>query len=265
MGDILKYGRLNGFTLVEVLVSIALMGLVIGYFVHARLEHLKLQLGENIAHEVMSLSNLVMSYHVTVPNVGQWPGSASTPACSNALGILASNDYLPSGYQPHASATLTTSCSSGNEGSFDITLQFSDVDSDLAQIVRTSLPMAEITTGGGTIQLVHRVFPPRRAGKQYYFARAVYQGNGRFIVSKPHCGTSTPRYVAIPQRICVNHNDGLQGYYLDVHSQNNNEWAIELYVGTLSGSGSAPTVVYSRHTYECNGEDPEVAAVTYCE
>lgn len=266
--------RANGFTLVEILVSIALMGLVIGYFVHARIEHMKVQLGENIAQEVLSLSNLALSYYVAEATAGRWPDSASTPACGGALGALESEGYLPADYVPVASATVSTRCADGDTGSFDITLQFDGVDSDLVQVVRTMLPGATTSNSGSDIQLMHRVFPPRRAGKQYYFSKAEYIGSGQFSVEKPPCGSVDEHYIAIPQRICVEHERGLQGYYF-ANSETESHWTITLCVGTLNGGGGGGgacggggppgTVTYARHGPECDGAVPEVAVVTYCE
>lgn len=265
--------RANGFTLVEILVSIALMGLVIGYFVHARIEHMKVQLGENIAQEVLSLSNLALSYYVAEATAGQWPDSASSPACADALGVLEAGGYLPAGYQPVTSATIATRCADGSEGSFDITLQFAGVDSDLVQVVRTLLPRASVTPVGSDIQLEHRVFPPRRLGKIYHFSSGELIG-GRIAVSKPSCGSSTTAtYMAVPQRICVNHNEGLQGYYFSVHAEDSGSWTIELCVGTLAtgggagcgGGGPSGSIRYIRHDHQCDGENPQVAVVTYCD
>lgn len=265
--------RANGFTLVEILVSIALMGLVIGYFVHVRIEQMKVQLGENIAQEVLSLSNLALSYYLAQSTSGQWPGGVSTPACDGALGVLRSAGYLPASYQPIPSATVSTSCTSGNEGSFDITLQFAVADSDLVQIVRSSLPRATVTPAGANILLVQSIFPPRRAGRNYTFSTPTIT-NGILNVQKPPCGTtSNSRYMGIPQRICVNHSQGLQGYYFNTISENSDTWTLELCVGSLDtgggvgcgGGGPAGTVRFFRHVHQCDNADPEVAVVTYCE
>lgn len=260
--------RQQGFTLVEILVSIALMALVAGYFVSSRIEQLKLQLAENIAQEATSLGNLATAYFTAEGRAGEWPDFGGTSDCDDAIDELIAENYLPVGYQPIASASLATSCPDGAAGPFRITITFPAVDEDLADLVKTAMPNAHGPTGSGADwEVVQSVYPPRRLGRQYVFMKLLVDSHGEINVPRPPCGSRTPQYIAIPQAVCVEDNHGLQGYYFrDVSGGGSTgPWRLRLMVGTLTGGGGPGTVHYGPQTDTCDGTVVEVGVITYCE
>lgn len=272
MIDVVAVGnraRQHGFTLVEILVSIALMALVAGYFVSSRIEQLKLQLAENIAQEATSLGNLATAYRTAEGNADEWPDSGGASDCDDAIDELIAENYLPAGYQPIASATLATSCPDGASGPFRIAITFPAIDEDLANLVKTAMPAAHGPSGGGGAdwEVVQSVYPPRRLGRQYTFLKLPVDTHGEISVPRPPCGSGTPQYIAIPQAVCVVDNDGLQGYYFrDVSGGGSaGPWRLRLMVGTLTGGGGPGTVHYDPQANVCDTTDVEVGVITYCE
>lgn len=259
--------RQQGFTLVEILVSIALMALVAGYFVSSRIEQLKLQLAENIAQEAIALGNLATAFLTADGRSGEWPDAGGASDCDDAIDELIAENYLPAGYQTIASATLTTSCPDGAAGPFRIIITFPAVDEDLANLVKTAMPAAHGPGGGGGAdwEVVQYVYPPRRLGRQYAFLKLPVDSHGEIIVPRPSCGSGAPQYIAIPQAVCVEDEDGLQGYYFrELSGAPTGEWRLRLMVGTLTGGGGG-SVHYDSQEDECDSEDVEVGVITYCE
>ena len=259
-----------GFTLVELLVSIALMSLMAGYFIYNRLEALKQELAENIAQETLSLSNLAVRYYLD--HSGSWPGSAGGGDCSNAISQMTSpsSEYLPGSYSSLASYTPATKCNMTSDlaNPLQFKLTFGTGEADLAKMVQALLPMASYDDTSGTPELTYNAIAPRREGRIYSFHLLNLNSDSNpFNVKKPDCNNA--ELILIPQSMCVFDTKGLQGYYFkkeDATVGSDKYWRVTMYVGVWKdGTGSnPPEVKYNPQTVVCDSENVEVGAIAYC-
>lgn len=101
-----KAGRQRGFTLIELMVVLAVMGMLAAYTTPKFMEELNLRRANLTAEDTAAIMDAARSYRVSTAT---WPGSASS--CSNAITVLKTDGYLSaiSGTNRYNN-TIATSC-----------------------------------------------------------------------------------------------------------------------------------------------------------
>lgn len=267
-----------GFTLVELLVSIALMSLMAGYFIYNRMESLKQQMAQNIAQEILTIGNKAEDYYANSGS-NQWPDNdTSVTNCQNPVAELAAAGYLPVGYT--TSVAMNFDCLSpvlGLGTAFQIQVVFVNADKDIADILMGVLPVAKKDTSDpAKVKINYILTPPRKlemAGQNVHFYKQVLAHNSTVNIPIPNCVTGSPKYVAVPQSVCYSGvtSYGLGGYlFSDVQAGSN--WTITLKVAagneTSDTIGSDGTVIRHKHWVkmgdDCNGKPVDIGVVTFC-
>ena len=270
---------MRGFTLIELMVSIALMALMAGYFVYNRMETLKAQLAKNIAQQILTIGNKASEYYASNTD-NQWPDSdASTPDCQGPVAALSAKGYLPANYQ--VPTMLTFSCQSlvsGIASAFVIKADFG-ADSDTANLLAGMLPMATVdnTSVTGHVLVTYMETPPRILGQGYHFKKIRLGTGAKISVDKPNCSSGNAGYIAIPQSICssssYNPSANFVGYEFKEYATStvDNKWHLQLLQEMIvpNGVDSDGNPQYRADwthgaPIQCNGDDVFVGVITYC-
>lgn len=265
--------RQKGFTLVEVLVSVALMSLVGIYFLSAQISDAHDRMVRSVAQDVLTLSNSSMAYFV---RVGEWPNQSGN--CSGLIGVLDSANAFPpansdGSYTGAVESRITARCSASGSlvgATLRITVQFPAGADDDAELLMGYLPTSTLDTSGTQPEVTHYVAAPRRASSnRYYFHKQTLNSNSAFDLDKPPCtGGDTPAYMVIPQSLCVPTTSvGLGGYYFrEVPNPDTTKWTLQLMVANGNNTGPGNFVVMGGGVRpQCDSRDVDVGAITYCE
>lgn len=263
--------RKTGFTLVEVLVSVALMSLIGIYFISAQINTVKERMIESVAQDVLTLANSSVAYFI---QTATWPDQVAN--CADLVDVLVGVDAFPAGaggYQGPNGATISTDCSNlSTVGSaLRITVTFTSGSSDDAELLLGYLPTSlDTTVSGGDPKVTHYVATPRHASDQRYtFHKARLEEDSAFYLDKPDChgGTTQPAYIVIPQAICISGgNNGLGGYYFrDMGGAGPDQWHLQLRVANGTNNGMPNNFNHLGDNPQCDFRDIWVGAVTYCE
>ncbi|RLU00525.1 type II secretion system protein [Ketobacter sp.] len=259
-----------GFTLVEVLVSVALLSLVAAYFITAQINQVRERMVESIAQDVLSLANSSMAYFI---QTDEWPDQAGN--CGNLVAVLAAADAFPAGaggYTGPNDVTLDADCSNlGSVGStLRITVEFPAGSGEDADMLMSLLPTAaRSTSGSGEPRVTHYVATPRRASGRYTFHKATLEADSAFFLTKPDCpgGGSNPAYIVIPQAVCISGgSNGLGGYYFaEISGGAGNQWRLQLRVANGTNNGLPNNFASLGDGPTCGGQPIMVGAVTFCD
>jgi len=277
--EVKRFYPVSGFTLIELMVSIALMALMAGYFVYNRMDAMKEQLAKNIAQQILTIGNKASEYYASNTD-NQWPDNdSSTPDCQSPVAVLSAKGYLPADYQ--VPTMLTFSCQSlvgGIASAFVIKADFGG-DRDTANLLAGMLPMATVdeTSVSGHVLVTYMETPPRILGQGYHFKKVRLGVGAKISVDKPSCSSGNASYIAIPQSICssssLTPSTNFVGYEFKEYSTSNadNKWHLQLLQEMIVPNGvdtngnpqykgdwthSAPT--------QCNGDDVYIGVITYC-
>ena len=267
--------RYKGFTLVEVLVSVALMSLVGIYFLTSQINDAHDRMVRSVAQDVLTLANSSMAYFVYM---GEWPDQSGN--CTGLIDALDAANAFPAtnsdgSYTGAVDSRITARCSASGSpvgATLQITVQFPAGADDDADLLMGYLPTSTIDTSGAQPEVTHYVAAPRRAtSNRYQFYKETLNSNSAFEIDKPSCGSGdTPAYLVIPLSLCVPGTAvGLGGYYFrEITPSDASKWNLQLMVanGNNTGPGDffviggpVPTVPL------CDGRNVEVGAITYCE
>ncbi|RLP56306.1 MAG: type II secretion system protein [Ketobacter sp.] len=268
----LKKQTHTGFTLVEVLVSVALISVVVLYFIQHQLEKVQRDTVEALARDILSITNASVSYYVsTAHNV--WPNQEEND-CEFLMQTLVDADAFPANYIAMADVTLSFSCVEDDDIGrvLKVTVLFPVGAGENADMLLSYLPTSTRLddTAEGNPVLVHYVSQPRRAAQSYEFTTVTLTddgvgGSAPFEVEQPECfKANSQRYMLLPQAVCNRGSlHGLGGFYFEVVDSNANPWIISMKVAESQETNS-PVDFVSAPAY-CGGSPVEVGVITYCE
>lgn len=265
--------RHKGFTLVEVLVSVALMSLVGIYFLSAQISDAHDRMVRSVAQDVLTLANSSMAYFV---RVGEWPDQSGN--CTGLIRDLdAANAYPDANgdgsYSAAVDSRITARCSASGSlvgATLRITVQFPAGADDDAELLMGYLPTSTLDTSGTQPEVTHYVAAPRRASSnRYNFYKGTLNSNSAFEIDKPSCASGdTPAYMVIPQSLCVPSTTvGLGGYYFrEITPSSTSKWNLQLMVANGNNTGPGNFAVIGGGVRpQCDSRDVDVGAITYCE
>lgn len=251
----------QGFTLIEVMVSIALISMVAVYFVQYQLDSVNQRMAEAVAQDMLSIANTATSYY---SEAMEWPDEAGD--CVGLLTTLGNNDAFPDNHTPPLDVSYQFACPDNGQYGRILTIAatFPAGGNDNADLLLSYLPTSSKEVDNGIATVTHFVSQPRKATRRYGFQKpTITSSNGTFILSKPTCwGDQTQSYMLIPQAVCVTGaRHGIGGFYFTETSSNADSWSMQLMVapGAEGGLGS-----FRSYNNDC-GSNITVGAIVYCE
>lgn len=258
----------TGFTLIEVMVSVALLSLVAVYLIQFRIDQTKQVMMERIANQVLTLSNIASSYYSVN---SRWPATRNSgnDACDDTLSFMQNAEFLPADLALIADVSLSFTCSDGADvdigSTLRITIDLGIEDADGVNLLLGYLPgTAKIDDS----QVVHYVSPPRKLTSAYKFYKESVDSSGAFNLQKPVCsGKGKADYIVIPQVVCLtNSQSGLGGFYVDEvsgSSPSSTTWRLRLRVAR--GDNNNNTGDFTDMSDSCDGTPVTVGAITFCD
>ena len=267
----LMKNSLRGFTLVEVLTSVALVSIVAAYFVHMQIQQVQERVVESLAQDVMTLANASMVYF---SQTNEWPDQENGD-CDDLIETLNGLGAFPvgaDGYQGLDGVTLDTSCEDlGDIGrTLVISVNFPIGAQDQAQMLMSYLPTSvneDVDADEGPV-VTHYVATPRKASERYRFHRIALEDRGVFRLTKPDCPgrRNDPAHILLPQAICMPSSDGgLGGYYFDELDDEDDYWEMQLLVAEGEDNQQVHHFFEFPGIPSCDGNRVYVGAITYCE
>lgn len=255
----------NGFTLVELLVSIALVSLVAAYFIQYQIEALSQRVAESLAQDMLSISNTSLAYF---SQALKWPDQDND--CAGLIGVLRNAGAFPIGYDAALDVDFATDCADNNVVGrvLNITATFPAGAKEEADLLMSYLPTSSMDYDQQTqIAVVeHYVAQPRNTSQRYQFFKGQLN-NGAISIPKPDCwGNQTQNYFLIPQAVCIaqpNAQYGIGGYYFRQTGEDNNSWNVVLRVA--NGDDNNNDNDFYNAPNQCGNETISVGAITYCE
>lgn len=259
----------DGFTLVELLVSIGLISLVALYFIQYQVEAMSQRIAESLAQDILSIANTSLAFY---GQALEWPDEDND--CVDLLQTLEGAGAFPANHTPAMDVTLTFGCVDNNTVGrvLSISATYPAGEVDEANLLLSYLPTSDITVDEDTdiASVVHYIAQPRKASQRYQFHRVPLSG-GSFRIPKPDCwGDQNQEYMLIPQAVCINNAEhGIGGYYFDRTSNNNDpNWSFRFRVAdgdNNNSDGGGNNGDYSNVPDTCGGEDVWIGAITYCD
>ncbi|MCP5017066.1 MAG: type II secretion system protein [Ketobacter sp.] len=264
-----RFKSLSGFTLVEVLVSVALISTMAVYFIQAQIQQVQDRVIEALAQDVLTLANASMSYY---SQISRWPAQ-EVDDCASLVQDLAAMGAFPvglNGYEGMDGVALQTTCADVDDigRTLRISVVFPVGDQDSAAMLRSYLPTSAmpIVAADQPPVVVHYVATPRKASQRYNFERVVVGAGGLFTLPKPDCpgNRNDPAHILLPQSICIhNAEHGLGGFLFNDESNNRDDfWTLRLMVA--DGDDNERINDFAGVS-SCGGNPIEVGAITYCE
>ncbi|HAG95499.1 MAG: hypothetical protein CMK83_06000 [Pseudomonadales bacterium] len=262
---------LGGFTLVEVLASVALISIVAAYFVHIQIQQVQERVVEALAQDVLTLANASMTYF---SQTNEWPDQENGD-CDDLIATLGGLGAFPvavGGYQGPDGITLATRCEdTGDLGrTLLISVNFPFGADDQAQMLMSYLPTSvneDVDDDEGPV-VTHYVATPRRASERYRFYRIALEERGIFRLSKPDCPgrRNDPAHILLPQAICMPASaQGLGGYFFDEIDDDDDYWELQLLVADGEENNNVSDFMEFSGIPTCDGNRVYVGAITYCE
>jgi len=262
---------LGGFTLVEVLASVALISIVAAYFVHIQIQQVQERVVEALAQDVLTLANASMTYF---SQTNEWPDQENGD-CDDLIATLGGLGAFPvavGGYQGPDGITLATRCEdTGDLGrTLLISVNFPFGADDQAQMLMSYLPTSvneDVDDDEGPV-VTHYVATPRRASQRYSFYKIALGERGVFRVDKPRCpgNRNVPSNILLPQSVCVpNLSNGLGGFFYNEEDETDGYWEYKLLVANGDNNNRVSDFYEFSGTPTCGVDAMFVGAITYCE
>ncbi|MAR92508.1 MAG: hypothetical protein CML06_16750 [Pseudomonadales bacterium] len=261
--------RCTGFTLVEVMVSVALISAVAGYFIHIQIQQMEERVVQSVAQDVLSLGNGAMAYF---SQVGQWPDQDNE--CRNLVETLAAAGAFPvgeDGYQGPEGVNLNASCDDSDDigRSLLLVIRFPDYAAEQARMLMSFLPTSSISDidAGEQPEVIHYVPQPRRASYRYQFHKLTLAEAGSALLPKPDCPgrRNDPAYIVLPQAVCGPvSKDGLAGFYF-AETDMGDTWRLQLRVAIGNATNAPHDFSTLPDNPDCEGEPITMGALTYCD
>jgi len=265
--------REAGFTLIEVLASVALVSLVAAYLIHMQIQQFTERMVESLAQDVMMAANVSVTYFT---QSSKWPDQDNDCANIGADPDLAK--VLPfdmDDYEGMDGVSLQTDCTQQSDLGrvLMISVEFPQGATEQASMLLSYLPASKLepeTKDAGAI-VTHYVPGPRKASSRFNFYRIQMGNYGIFDVPKPACpaSDSDPAYMLLPQAICKPGLEyGLGGFYFkDITSggHRNDHWTLQLMVADGNNNTKEFHFGTLPQNATCDGDPVYVGAITYCE
>lgn len=260
----------RGFTLVEVLVSVALITTVVVTFIHFQIERVQRDTVEALSQDILSIANAATSYYINTNNPG-WPGEAGD--CVNLLGDLVTGNAFPDNYETMAGVSLGYNCEDGADIGrvLKITATFPAGSDELADMLLSYLPTSSRLndTADGKAVVVHYVAQPRRAAQRYEFQRVSLTspsvGVNSFTFTLPDCaGSGTAEFALFPQAVCNTGSQyGLAGFHFAMQPAGGEDTR----TGSLmvSSGPDSSSITFDYAPIDCSGTPVEIGVITWCD
>lgn len=115
--DVARAGKQQGFTLIELMVVMAIMGIVAALMTPNMMEEMNLRRANLTAQDTQMILDAARSYRVsTTP--ATWPGGAN---CTNAIAVLKADGYLNAMDTTNRyNNPISTSCNPSNNRTFNV-------------------------------------------------------------------------------------------------------------------------------------------------
>ena len=255
--------RSKGFTLIEVMVSIALLSVVAIYAIQFRIDQVKQDMSERIANQVMSIANIATTYYATN---GRWPtpGDNDDDDCSNLMTFVEAQGFIPQNIQFPPDVSLSFGCEDdSNLGRpLQITVSLGTHGQEVRDYLLGYLPNSVAQDSSG---LVHYVSPPRKLASAYQFQMVNVEAGGIVRITPPNCERERfMRAMLLPQAVCLAGSaTGLGGFYFDDQNIQGGMWQFVLRVARGDNNGTESD--FDPMATMCGGVEAQVGAITYCE
>jgi prepilin-type N-terminal cleavage/methylation domain-containing protein len=246
---------IHGFTLLEILVVISLVGLITYYGADQYLSKVYEQMLDRAVSKTLHLGIVAQSFLVSDSDY-LWPDQANN--CADAITKMNERGFLFDKHNKNVweeSIVLNCPMVSSSSGFRPAFLINQKVPSHLANRFYHALPSAALgIEANGWVEIKSVVVRP--SVNYQKISHVTANPVGVAVVSKPNCAPSqTAQISASPLSLCAGASKAMRGFLVDIQNQPN-EWMLKLLVSDQSHSWSTVTL--------CDDKAISFQVVTVC-